>query len=77
MIFLRIAVLGFLSLWLIYMYLLTLPAAERQKSVPFYQSDSFNVIAHGNGARCYLATPWRLVLMPCRSGLISWKWIFI
>ncbi|MGX4677657.1 glycerophosphodiester phosphodiesterase [SAR92 clade bacterium H246] len=49
MIFLRIAVLGFLSLWLIYMYLLTLPAAERQKSVPFYQSDSFNVIAHGNG----------------------------
>ena len=32
------------------MYLLTLPAAERQKSVPFYQSDSFNVIAHGNGS---------------------------
>ena len=49
MTFVRIAVVGFFSLWLVYMYLLTLPAAERQKSVPFYQSDSFNIIAHGNG----------------------------
>lgn len=49
MTFARIAVVGFFSLWLVYMYLLTLPAVERQGPAPFYQSGSFNVIAHGNG----------------------------
>ncbi len=49
MIFVRIIVVAVFSLWLGYMYLMTLPEVKREASLPFYPSDSFNVIAHGNG----------------------------